>query len=337
MRAVFLDRDGTLIDDKGYTHKVSDLKIYPEALTGLVSLKNEFSFFIVTNQSGVNRGYFSASQLNQFHEAMSAEFAKKGVQFQKIYVCPHRPDENCDCRKPKSKFLKDAEREFGVDLKNSFVIGDRLLDVEMAKSVGASGILVLTGAPIDEGLPELKRLSPHYVASHMAMACRYVAAGEAKKFVAREDLKAWAEKARAEKKRIVTVNGSFDILHEGHEKILREAKAQGDLFLVALNSDSSIQEYKSKDRPINNECARLKMMAQFEMVDAVTIFTETTPMAWLEDVRPDVHVNGSEYGENCLEAPTVRKHGGRLHIVKLIEGVSTTERLKKKLEARGRE
>jgi len=110
---------------------------------------------------------------------------------------------------------------------------------------------------------------------------------------------------------------------------LREAKQQGDILIVMLNSDSSIKQYKSKDRPINNEKNRAEVMAALEMVDYVTIFSETTPIKTLELLKPNVHVNGKEYGENCVEAETVRKNGGRLHLVDRLGDFSTTNLINK--------
>ena len=133
---------------------------------------------------------------------------------------------------------------------------------------------------------------------------------------------------RAEGKTIATLNGSFDLMHAGHLQIIYEASRQADILLVALNSDSSIKKYKSPKRPIITLKYRLQMMAALGFVNAVTWFEETDPIAFLERVKPDVHVNGAEYGQDCIEAPTVKKHGGRVHIVQLVPGLSTSNILK---------
>jgi rfaE bifunctional protein nucleotidyltransferase chain/domain len=135
------------------------------------------------------------------------------------------------------------------------------------------------------------------------------------------------EKAQALKvqgKTIATLNGSFDLLHAGHLHILHQASLQADVLIVALNSDRSIQEYKSPLRPIISLEYRLKMMAALECIDYVTWFEETDPRKILGRIRPSVHVNGAEYGENCLEAEVVASHGGRIHIVDLIPSLSTS-------------
>lgn len=130
-------------------------------------------------------------------------------------------------------------------------------------------------------------------------------------------------------KKIATLNGSFDLLHAGHLQILYEASQQADILIVALNSDLSIKQYKSSLRPIIPLEYRLQMISALAFVDYVTWFDETDPRALLGIIKPDVHVNGAEYGENCIEAETVKSNGGHIHIVKLVPGLSTTQILKK--------
>jgi len=134
---------------------------------------------------------------------------------------------------------------------------------------------------------------------------------------------------RQNKKTIATLNGSFDLLHAGHLHMIFEASQVADVLIVALNSDSSIQQYKSADRPIIPLEYRMQMMAALECVDYVTYFNETDPIRTLSIIQPNVHVNGSEYGKNCIEAETIEKHGGTIHIVNLIPRLSTTQIIEK--------
>jgi len=149
------------------------------------------------------------------------------------------------------------------------------------------------------------------------------------KLIQPTELAAWAESLRSQKKKIATLNGSFDLLHAGHLQILFEASQVADKLIVALNSDQSIKQYKSPKRPIIPLEYRLQMMAALEFVDYVTWFEETDPIRLLSIIKPDVHVNGAEYGANCIEAPMVLSHGGRIHIVDLKPGLSTSNILKK--------
>jgi rfaE bifunctional protein nucleotidyltransferase chain/domain len=128
---------------------------------------------------------------------------------------------------------------------------------------------------------------------------------------------------------IATLNGSFDLLHAGHLHIIFEGSKTADILIMALNTDRSIQEYKSPKRPIIPLEYRLEMIAALGFVDYVTWFDETDPRGLLQKIKPDIHVNGSEYGENCIEAETVHRNGGKVHIVNLVPGLSTTMILKK--------
>lgn len=130
---------------------------------------------------------------------------------------------------------------------------------------------------------------------------------------------------RQQKKSIATLNGSFDLLHAGHMYMLYEASKVADVLIVALNSDASIKAYKSLKRPIIPLSYRLEMLSAISFIDYLTWFEESDPCQLLEKIKPDVHVNGIEYGENCVEASIVKKHGGRLHLVERIPGLATSE------------
>lgn len=145
------------------------------------------------------------------------------------------------------------------------------------------------------------------------------------KFIALDELESTVIELKERGQKIVTLNGSFDLLHAGHLHILSEAKKQGDCLLVALNSDDSIKRYKSPKRPIISLKERLMMMSAVQFVDKVTYFEEDNPLKILSLIKPHVHVNGSEYGEDCLEADVVKHFGGRIHLVELIPGLSTSQ------------
>lgn len=150
-----------------------------------------------------------------------------------------------------------------------------------------------------------------------------------KKLILPENLKESVKSLKKSGQTIATLNGSFDLLHAGHLHMIYSASQAADLLIVALNSDSSIQQYKSPDRPIIPLEYRLQMMAALGFVDYVTYFDETDPIRVLADIQPDVHVNGAEYGENCIEAETVKQYGGRIQIVDLVDGLSTTNIINK--------
>lgn len=155
------------------------------------------------------------------------------------------------------------------------------------------------------------------------------------KLIDPDDIEKRVAEVREKNFRIATLNGSFDILHSGHLYMIFEAAKQADVLIVALNTDRSIKEYKNPLRPIIPLEDRVKMMASLAMVDHVTWFDETDPRALLARIRPDVHVNGAEYGENCLEADIVRAHGGMIHIVPVVPELSTSQIIKKILTTCG--
>ena len=149
------------------------------------------------------------------------------------------------------------------------------------------------------------------------------------KLILPQDLEEKVKALKAEGKTIATLNGSFDLLHAGHLEMIYQASLQADVLIMALNSDASIKQYKSPLRPIIPLEYRLQMISALFMVDYVTWFDETDPRVLLGKIKPHVHVNGAEYGENCIEADIVKQGGGRVHIVSLVPGLSTSKIIEK--------
>jgi D-glycero-D-manno-heptose 1,7-bisphosphate phosphatase len=144
--AVFLDRDGTICEEVGYLSDTSCFRIFPFAAAAIRRLNHaKVPVIVVTNQSGVGRGYFPESLVQTVHDLMEVELAGAGARLDGIYFCPHTDDDECDCRKPKPGMLKRAAREHSLDLRRSFVVGDRYGDIELAHRAGARGILVRSG------------------------------------------------------------------------------------------------------------------------------------------------------------------------------------------------
>ena len=146
-RFVFLDRDGTLVRDLGYTHRIEDYELLPGVASGLRRILDAgYRLAVITNQSGIGRGYYSAEQYAAFQTHLASDLARQGVPIEASYFCPHRPEAECECRKPRPALLHRAERELGADLARSWVIGDSAVDVELAQRGGCRGaVLVLTG------------------------------------------------------------------------------------------------------------------------------------------------------------------------------------------------
>ena len=146
-KAVFLDRDGTIIEDKDYLHQPEEIVIFPGTVAALKRLQDAgYKLVLVTNQSGVGRGYFTLEDVHRVHEHLSAELAKDGVRFEKIYIAPEHPDAQSRGRKPSPQFLFDARDESNIDLSHSYMVGDKLLDLECGWNAGVrKSILVRTG------------------------------------------------------------------------------------------------------------------------------------------------------------------------------------------------
>jgi D-glycero-D-manno-heptose 1,7-bisphosphate phosphatase len=143
--AVFLDRDGTIIEDRGYLGDVSRIVFFPETIEALRLLQKYFLLFIVTNQPGIARGIISREDVNHINSEITQTIAEAGIEIADIYVCPHERMDNCECIKPNPYFLQKAARDYNIDLQRSFVVGDHPCDVQLAKNTGARGIFVLTG------------------------------------------------------------------------------------------------------------------------------------------------------------------------------------------------
>ncbi len=134
---------------------------------------------------------------------------------------------------------------------------------------------------------------------------------------------------RAAGKKIVTTNGCFDILHAGHIRYLFEAKRLGDLLVVGINSDDSVRRLKGPARPLQGENDRVMLIGSLRMVDAAFIFREDDPRAFLEILRPDIHVKGGDYGADMIEREVVERFGGTIAIVPFVKGYSTTSLVEK--------
>ncbi len=142
--AVFLDRDGTLVHDGGYLHRPEDYRRLPGVAEGLAVLRDAgFRLVVVTNQSGIGRGYFGSAELARFQRTLEEDFRTFGVELDGTYVCPHRPDQGCGCRKPRPGLVRRAIRELGLDPARSFAVGDRPRDVELARTVPLRGGVLL--------------------------------------------------------------------------------------------------------------------------------------------------------------------------------------------------
>jgi D-glycero-D-manno-heptose 1,7-bisphosphate phosphatase len=175
-RAVFLDRDGTIIEERNYLRRVEEVVILPGAAAALGQLQRAgFKLFIVSNQSGVGRGYFTLAEAEQVNQHLAGELGREGVRFEKIYIAPEAPQGPSRGRKPSPQFLLDARDEFGVDLAQSYMIGDKLIDLECGWNAGVKKCLLVRtgyGAELERALAD--RLGAAAVVDDLSAAAEWI-------------------------------------------------------------------------------------------------------------------------------------------------------------------
>ena len=180
-RAVFLDRDGVITQEPPhYTHELSQLELIPKSADAIRLLNGSgFVVIVASNQAGIAHGYYREEDAILFHQAMKENLAKEGAYIDAIYYCPHHPEAkieryrvDCNCRKPKPGMLTRAEKEWNIDLKQSFIVGDKLSDIEAGERAGCKTIMVRTG----HGVEELKsnEIDCDYIANDLHDAVQHI-------------------------------------------------------------------------------------------------------------------------------------------------------------------
>lgn len=172
-RGVFLDRDGTIARDVHYCRSPDDFELFPAVPEAIKLLgDNGFKVVVITNQSGIARGYFTEDTLAQIHNKMNTELASHGVHVDAIYYCPHHPDDGCDCRKPGTALFLRAADDLAIDLKNSYVVGDMQIDIDAGKALSCKTVLLTTGSnPVDY---PMRGTEPDYVAGDLYQAAQWI-------------------------------------------------------------------------------------------------------------------------------------------------------------------
>ena len=181
-RAVFLDRDGTIIEEVGYLDRAERVEFYPWTIDAIRAFNRAgLAVVMLSNQSGVARGFFTEAVVDHVHTRMAAMLAEGGARIDAYYYCPHHPDGKvagyarpCDCRKPGRGLVDRAARELGVDPARSFVVGDRWVDVALARAVGASGVLVRTGYGMSVEHQRPDNLSADAVVDNLIAAATWI-------------------------------------------------------------------------------------------------------------------------------------------------------------------
>ena len=144
-KAVFLDRDGTIIEDNGYLSEPSQVSFFDDSFEALKRLQKDYLLFIVTNQQGISERLITRKEVECVNQYVVDSLKRAGINILEVYVCPHTKADKCECRKPNPYFLHKASKEYGIELENSFVIGDHPSDIQLADKANAQGIYLLSG------------------------------------------------------------------------------------------------------------------------------------------------------------------------------------------------
>ena len=179
---IFLDRDGTMIREKNYLSKIEEVKFLPGVITGLKKLIHcGLPMYIFTNQAGVGHGYFDENTVAQIHHHLGTFLKKNGITIAGAFYCPHHPQakikayrRDCFCRKPNPGLLYRAAYSARLDLAKSYVIGDKLIDIEAGKRVNAKTVLVLTGYGLSESAQITLKNTPNYIATNFHEATGWI-------------------------------------------------------------------------------------------------------------------------------------------------------------------
>jgi D-glycero-D-manno-heptose 1,7-bisphosphate phosphatase len=144
-KAIILDRDGVLIEDKDYSYKIEDLEVLPGVIEGLKKLQKHFLFFIVTNQAGIGKGYFTVEDFHKYNNYLISILNEKKIKIEKTFFCPHKKEDKCECRKPNPKYLHEIAEKWDIDLNSSWMIGDHPSDIQFGINGGCKTIYMVTG------------------------------------------------------------------------------------------------------------------------------------------------------------------------------------------------
>ena len=360
-KAVFLDRDGTLIQERGYLKDPDQVALEQGAAEAVARLnRSGFAVVLVTNQSGVARGYYKEEDVAAVHRRLERLLEAEGARLDGVYYCPHYPEgvveeyrQACSCRKPAGGMLLRAAEDLDIRLEGSYMIGDKLTDAQAARREGLTGILVRTGYGESEWkacLQEPKPEGPDRVVLDLGEAVDFIVWAEknlvsvepesekgeetpwlwSTKWVSQGFLRKCLGAHRRRGQVVVLANGVFDLLHAGHVGCLQAARDLGDVLVVALHDDRSVREMKGAGRPVLPVEDRVEIISALGSVDYCVVFRDKTVDRLLEFLRPDVHARGTDYEEASVpDGEAVTRYGGQGRVVGPRKGWATTDLLER--------
>ena len=174
-KAIILDRDGVLIEDKNYSYKIEDLEVLPGVIEGLKRIQENFIFFIVTNQSGIGKGYYTLEDFHKYNNHLISILDDNSIKIEKTFYCPHIKEDKCDCRKPNPKFINEIANQWDVDLEYSWMIGDHPSDISFGINGGCKTVYMVTGHGEKHKRDlEIKKIIPTLVHSNFLEATKEI-------------------------------------------------------------------------------------------------------------------------------------------------------------------
>lgn len=317
MRFLLLDFDGTLIaDNGGLPYDLSSVALLQGVVEGLRRFRDAGArFFIVTNQSKISRGVCTEKEVVACIEHVIHLLEEQGVHIEGAEWCPHRSEDACDCRKPKTGMWEALRTRFPLlRASETVMVGDMDRDVLFGQAIGCTTARILS--------PRHPRTvaAEHLVRSLNELAD--VLLVPADRLYEMDEVVEFAQGIHAQGHSIVTTNGAFDLFHAGHRFLIDEAHKYGDYLIVGVNSDVSVRRQKGEGRPLQNADTRARNVARF--ADAVFIFDDDDPRPWLPNIKPQAHVNAATYGEQCIERPVLDRIGAKLILVPVKKELGST-------------
>lgn len=326
---VCLDRDGTLIEDKGYLADPDGVLLYPRAARAIRLLRSRGAVCAVTtNQSGVARGYLTREDAEAVNARTERLLAAQDAAIDRTYVSygwdgTSDPQYLNDLprRKPRPGMAREARRDFDLPDAPLFSIGDKMSDVELGFNAGGMGLLVRTGegethvaslANDERFAPSASDVYDAACAVLLELAKARFPGDEvmARKLYSPGQLRPLVDAHKLAGRKVVLANGCFDLLHGGHVSFLEGARECGDLLVLAVNSNESIARLKGEGRPLLPEPARLQLLAALEAVDYLTVFHTDSADEAIRELHPSAHAKGTDYRVDSVpEGDTSRELG----------------------------
>ena len=306
-KAVFFDRDGVFnkLSSNDYILHKKDFFLM-EGIDKVVKGVKDMGFltFLVTNQSCVEQGLISEAGLNDLHQEIHTYLAKADTSLDAVHFCPHLSEKQCHCKKPKPGMILAAAKKFNVDLKNSFMVGDRWFDIAAGHAAGCRTIFARDG---ERNKIDLEICRPDFIVKSVKEVLNIV-------------------KNNSRKPIVGFTAGTMDLCHAGHILMLKEAKKVCDYLVVGLQSDPSIDR-PEKQKPIMSVKERKIILEGIKYVDKVVVYnTEADLIKLIKKIKPNIRIIGADWkGKNITGAELAKELGYKIHFNKRNHNYSSSE------------